>query len=111
MAQQFTTHLGILEPFDGSDFADYSERRNLYFIANNIGQVAEDAGEADRRAADKKKVAVTISVIGKKTYSTLKDLCLPDLPADKTYEELTEILKGFYKPKVLEVAEITGVRS
>ena len=105
MAQQFTTHLGILEPFDGSDFADYSERLNSYFIANNIGQVAEDAGEADRRAADKKKVAVTISVIGKKTYSTLKDLCLPDLPADKTYEELTEILKGFYKPKVLEVAE------
>ena len=44
-------------------------------------------------------------MIGKKTYSTLKDLCLPDLPADKTYEELTEILKGFYKPKVLEVAE------
>ena len=105
MAQQSTTQLGTLEPFDGTDFADYSERLNSYFIANNIGQVAEDAQEAERRAADKRKVAVTISVIGKKTYSTLKDLCLPDLPADKTYEELTEILKGFYKPKVREVAE------
>ena len=105
MAQQSTTQLGTLEPFDGTDIADYSERLNSYFIANNIGQVAEDAQEAERRAADKRKVAVTISVIGKKTYSTLKDLCLPDLPADKTYEELTEILKGFYKPKVLEVAE------
>ena len=31
--------------------------------------------------------------------------CLPDLPADKTYEELRKILKVFYKPKVLEVAE------
>ena len=47
MAQQLTTHLGILEPFDGSDFVDYSERLNSYFIANNIGQVAEDAGAAD----------------------------------------------------------------
>ena len=39
------------------------------------------------------------------TYSTLKDLCLPNLPAEKTYDHLTEILKGYYKPKVLEVAE------
>jgi hypothetical protein len=41
----------------------------------------------------------------KSTYSTLKDLCLPDLPAEKSYEEIPTILKGFYKPKVLEVAE------
>ena len=38
-------------------------------------------------------------------YSTLKDLCLPNLPAEKTYNQLTEILKGYYQPKVLEVAE------
>ena len=38
-------------------------------------------------------------------YSTLKDLCLPDLRADKTYDQLTQILKDYYKPKVLEVAE------
>ena len=38
-------------------------------------------------------------------YSTLKGLCLPDLPADKTYDQLTQILKDYYKPKVLEVAE------
>ena len=98
-------NLGSLEPFDGVDFADYSERFNSYFVANNIGQLTSDANEAARRAADKKKVAVTITVIGKKTYSTLKDLCLPDLPADKSYEEVTRILKEFYKPKVLEVAE------
>ena len=38
-------------------------------------------------------------------YSTLKGLCLPDLPADKTYDQLTQILKDYYKAKVLEVAE------
>ena len=82
MPQRFTAQLGILEPFDGSGFADYSERLNSYFFANNIGHVAEDPGGSDRRAEDKKKVAVTISVIKKKTYGTLNDLCLPDLPAD-----------------------------
>ena len=71
MPQQFTAKLGILEPFYGSDFADYSERLNSYSIANNIGQVAEDAGGSDRRTEDKKEIAFTISVIGKKTYGTL----------------------------------------
>ncbi|KAK3712037.1 hypothetical protein QZH41_000189 [Actinostola sp. cb2023] len=56
--------VGMIEPFDGEDFADYSERLNSYFIANNIGQVAADANEATKLVADKKKVAVTISVNG-----------------------------------------------
>ena len=74
-------------------------------MANNIGQVAADASDTSKREADKRKVTVTISLIGKQTYNTLKDLCLPNLPAEKTYDQLTEILKGYYKPKVLEVAE------
>ncbi|XP_068680361.1 uncharacterized protein [Montipora foliosa] len=78
---------------------------NSYFVANNVGQVAADASDAAKRETDKRKVAVTISLIGKQTYSTLKDLCLPNLPAEKTYDQLTELLNGYYKPKVLEVAE------
>ena len=97
--------LGILEPLGGDDFTDYCERLNSYFVANNIGQVADDAIEEAKRAADRKKVAVTISLICKKTYNTLKDLFLPNFPADKTYGQLVEILKGYYKPKALEKAE------
>ena len=63
-----------MEPFDGADFTDYSERLNAYFIAHSIGQVAVDASEAAKREADKKKVVVTISLIGKTAYRTLKDL-------------------------------------
>ena len=74
-------------------------------MANNIGQVAADATDTAKQGADNRKVAVTVSLIGKQTYSTLKDLCLPNLPAEKTYDQLTKILKGYYKPKVLEVAE------
>ncbi len=105
MAEQVISRFGVLEPFDGGDFTDYSERLNSYFLANNIGRVAEGASEAAIQVADKKKVAVTISLIGKNTYSTLKDLCLSDLPCDKSYEAITTLLRGFYKPKVLEVAE------
>ena len=100
-----TQQFGTLEPFDGADSTDCSERLNAYFIPHNIGQVAADASDAAKREADKKKVAVTISLIGETAYSTLKDLCLPDLLADKTYDQLTQILKNYCKPKVLEVAE------
>ena len=105
MSQPLQGQFGILEPFDGVDFTDYSERLNSYFVPNNIGQVAADGSATAKREADKRKVAVTISLIGKQMYSTLKDLCLPNLPAEKTYDQLTEILKGYYKPEVLEVAE------
>ena len=103
MSHSLKAQFGILEPFDGVDFTDYSKRLNSYFVANDIGQVTADASDTAKREVDKRKVAVTISLIGKQTYSTLKDLCLPNLPAEKTYDQLTEILKGYYKPKVLEV--------
>ena len=46
-----------------------------------------------------------ISVIGKKTYSILRDLCSPVNPKDKTFEQLCELLQQHFKPKRLEVAE------
>ena len=97
--------VGTIEPFDGDDFSDYSERLDSYLFANNIGKVAADANEATKKEADRQKVATTISVIGKKAYKVLKDLCLPDKPTDKSYQQIKDILTNFYKPKVLEVAE------
>lgn len=97
--------LGSIEPFDGDDFADYSERLDSYLFANKIGEVASDANEATKKAADYQKVATAISVIGKQAYKTLKDLCLPEKPTDKSYGQLKETLSNYYKPKVLEVAE------
>ena len=46
-----------------------------------------------------------ISVIGKKTYGTLRDLCSPENPRDKTFEQLHELLERHFKPKRLGVAE------
>ena len=105
MLQPIQPQFSILEPFDRVDFRDYSERLNSYFVASNIGQVAADASDASKRETDKRKVAVKISLMGKQKYSSLKDLCLPNFPAEKTYDQLKEILKAYYKPKVLEVGE------
>jgi hypothetical protein len=51
------TCFGVLEPFDGGDFIEYSERLSAYFIANNIGQVAAGANAAAKQAADKTKLS------------------------------------------------------
>ena len=43
----------------------------------------------------KKKRAVLVSVVG---YRLLRNLCTPDKPGDKTYEELVQKLTVLYKP-------------
>ena len=87
---------------------DSNESLNSYFVATNIGQFADDAAVAVKCEADKKKVGVTISLISKTAYSRLKDLSLPDLPAQKAYDQLTEILKGYYKPNVSKLQNLTS---
>ena len=47
----------------------------------------------------------TISVIGKKTYGTLRDLSSPENTKDKTFEQLCELLERHFQPKRLEIAE------
>lgn len=54
---------------------------------------------------DRKKVSALITVIGSKAYSRLRDLSSPQLPSKRTYAELTKLLKEFYAPKTLVIAE------
>ena len=69
--------LGSVGEFDPASetFTAYFERLEQFFVANDIGQCPADATAAVVQEASKKKVAVMISVIGKKTYGTLRDLC------------------------------------
>ena len=98
--------LGSLGEFDSTTelFTSYLERLESFFVANDIGQYATDASDAIKNAADKKRVAVLISIMGRKSYATLRDLCMPSTPKDKTFKELCETLQGHFKPKSLEVA-------
>ena len=52
-------------------------------LVDRTGKCADDTTAAVVRAANQKKVAVMISVIGKKTYSTFHDLCSPENPKEK----------------------------
>jgi len=65
--------VGSIGEFDTSmeTFTAYHERLEQYFIVNSIGLYPFEASEAVKATANKKKVAVMISVIGKKTYRTL----------------------------------------
>ena len=77
----------------------YLERLEQYFVANSIP--ADSAGSHKGRA-------ILISVISPKAYNVLSDLCSPTPPSKKTYAELTTILKNYFAPKKLVIAEDTG---
>ena len=77
------------------------ERLEQFLFANDIGQCAVNASEAVKGAADRKKVAVIISVIGSSTYNILRDLCSPAKPNDKSFTEICQLLQTHYKPRNL----------
>lgn len=64
----------------------YEERLEQYFIANYV--------------QDNRKVSVLLTTIGEDAYKTLRDLCDPVLPKDKSYEDLYECLKEQFSPRI-----------
>ena len=58
--------------------------------------------------ADDRKVAVLLTVIGQKTYDTLRSLLAPARPRDKTYDELVSILQKHYDPKPIVIGNVFG---
>ena len=85
--------IGKIEHFQISeDWESYEERLQQYFKANGIT-------DAD------KKVAVFLTVIGSHLYKLLRNLVSPAKPADKSYEELTQVLKQHLVPKPIIIAE------
>lgn len=98
--------LGSIEKYNTSEpFDAYIQRLNSFFVANDIGQYAATADAAVKAAAETKKAAVLISVIGKDAYQVLVNLCSPTLPATYTYEQLVTKLKSHYVPVKLQIAE------
>ena len=74
----------------------YLERLEQYFIANGV---PADTGEWF------KSRATLISVIGSKAYNVLSDLCSPEAPLEKTYDDLATILKEYFALKKLLITE------
>ena len=88
-----TATIGQLSEFQPQreKVSDYLERVSLYFEANDV---AED-----------KQVAVLLTAIGGETYALLTSLLSPAKPRDKSYREITAVLKAHFEPKPIIIAE------
>lgn len=94
-AYTFVTHqsskmafIGELPRYDSNvdDWQVYTERLEQFFEINEI--------------SDDKKKSLLISSISDNTYKTLRDLCHPLLPKNKTFSELIEILNKQFIVKI-----------
>ena len=85
--------VGHMDSFDSAveDWTSYVERVEHYCVANGIKE--------DRA------VAVLLSVMGAKTYNLLRSLIVPDKPGEKSFTEITDVLKKHLNPKPLLIAE------
>ena len=53
----------------------------------------------------RKKRAVFLSVVGAATYKVLRNLISPELPSEKSYDELVSVLEQHYNPAPSEIVE------
>jgi len=67
-----------------------------YFIANGV---PADTGKQFKRRA------TLISVISSRAYDVLSDLCSPEAPSEKTYDDLATIFNDHFAPKKLLITE------
>ncbi|XP_053686504.1 uncharacterized protein K02A2.6-like [Sabethes cyaneus] len=65
----------------------YREQLEQFFVSNVV--------------ADAMKKAVLINHLSSRTYKLLRDLCTPDQPKDKTYDELCKLLTTHFTPPVV----------
>lgn len=85
--------IGNIGSFDSAidQWSSYKERLDQFFTANDVDS--------------SKHVAVLLSVIGGKTYELLRTLTSPEKPAQKTFDDLCDILSKHLNPRPLIIAE------
>lgn len=86
--------LGSIGAYDADkeEWPQYVERLSFFFEANGI------------TGADKKKVSF-LTLIGRPAFKLLWSLLHPNKPANKTFDELTQILTDHYKPAPSEIVQ------
>ena len=80
------SNIGNVGEFDCAieTFDTYLERVEEFFAANHVGVPTENTAAANG-IANRHKLAAFNSLIGRSTYTVLKDLCKPDKPSTKTF--------------------------
>ena len=80
-------NIGMLQEFKpGDDWRLYQKRLEQYFIANFVGE--------------QRKVSVLLTMVGEDVNKTLRNLCDPLLPKEKSFEELCNCLKKHFSPRI-----------
>jgi RNase H-like domain found in reverse transcriptase/Reverse transcriptase (RNA-dependent DNA polymerase)/Integrase zinc binding domain/Integrase core domain len=85
-----------LQPYDESSetFSNFLQRLDVYFGLRKIGD--------DRNA---EKAQVFMNGLSPKIFRVLTSLTAPQLPKDKTFEELTTLLKAHLDPQSSDISE------
>lgn len=80
--------IGSIAEYNSSldDWNVYYERLEQFFEVNDV--------------PDEKRSAFLISVIGSEAYKSLRDLCHPELPKDKPFGDLCELLRKQFSPQI-----------
>ncbi|XP_053688481.1 uncharacterized protein LOC128737800 [Sabethes cyaneus] len=80
--------IGTISEFNSSadDWDVYYERLEQFFDVNDV--------------PDAKRSAFLISVIGADAYKSLRDLCHPAAPRDKSFADLCELLRKQFSPQI-----------
>jgi len=86
--------LGKIDEYspDSEDWTQYVERLEFFLIANKV------TDEAQQRA-------ILLSVVGPRTYKTLRSLITPAKPADKSFADLVKVLSDHFSPKPSEIIQ------
>ncbi|XP_037047663.1 uncharacterized protein LOC119082294 [Bradysia coprophila] len=85
---QADTAVPLPATFDESDnWLVYNDKLDQFFIAYGITD-------------DSRKRAILLTSLSEDVYSTLSDLCFPELPGSKTYKDIAGLMKKRFSPIV-----------
>ena len=74
------------------DWTEYVERFKQFLIAMNVT-------DGDR------KQAMFLTCVGRNTYKILRNLLAPKKPEEESFDNLTKVLEGHFKPAPSEIVE------
>lgn len=85
-----STFIELYRPYHKtSDCSVFSERLNQFLNSNNISD-------------ENKKRAILLNTLSEECYVMVRNLCVPDLPSEKSFEDLLKILQGHFEQVVFE---------
>ena len=54
----------------------------------------------------RQRKAILLTMLGEEVLNTLRNLCSPDKPSDKSLEQLFWVLRNYFQQKKITIAEI-----